>query len=427
MGKLTIADLEPALSFCTHLVYGSAGLNAATHKLESINPKLDLDQDKGHFRQITQLKRKYPALKVILSVGGGADRADENPSAKYLELLESSAARIAFINSAYALIKTYEFDGLDLAWQFPADRPIKIKSGLGSLWSGFKNTIGLSKGPIDEKSEEHKEEFTALVREVKNAFRHDNYIVSLTVNPHVNSSSTFIRFRLPFPCSNNRFEFLITVFFDIPAIINNVDYVTLPTYDFQTPARNPKEADHPAPIQELNERQPGHNINAQVQHWLAAHAPATKLIVAVPTFGRTWTLKDGATATGVPPIREIDTAGPEGIQSKQAGLLSYPEICTKLPNPSNNNLKGEDAPLRKVNDPTKRFGTYAYRLPDGDGNFGLWVGYEDPDTAGNKAAYVKSKGLGGIAVVDLSYDDFRGTCTGDKYPVLRAAKYRLTA
>lgn len=221
--------------------------------------------------------------------------------------------------------------------------------------------------------------------------------------------------------------FLVTVFFDIPAIINNVDYVTLPTYDFQTPARNPKEADHPAPIQELNERQPGHNINAQVQHWLAAHAPATKLIVAIPTFGRTWTLKEGATATGVPPIREIDTPGAEGIQSKQAGLLSYPEICTKLPNPSNNNLKGEDAPLRKVNDPTKRFGTYAYRLPDSDGNFGLWVGYEDPDTAGNKAAYVRTKGLGGVAIVDLGYDDFRGTCTGDKFPVLRAAKYRLTA
>lgn len=105
--------------------------------------------------------------------------------------------------------------------------------------------------------------------------------------------------------------------------------------------------------------------------------------------------------------------------------MSYPEICAKLPNPSNNNLKGEDAPLRKVGDPTKRFGTYAYRLPDSDGNFGLWVSYEDPDTAGNKAGYVRAKGLGGIAIVDLSLDDFRGTCSGDKYPILRAAKYRL--
>lgn len=70
-------------------------------------------------------------------------------------------------------------------------------------------------------------------------------------------------------------------------------------------------------------------------------------------------------------------------------------------------------------------GTYAFRLPDDDGEHGIWVGYEDPDTAGNKASYVKAKGLGGVSINDLSLDDFRGLCTGDKYPILRAAKFRL--
>lgn len=70
-------------------------------------------------------------------------------------------------------------------------------------------------------------------------------------------------------------------------------------------------------------------------------------------------------------------------------------------------------------------GAYAFRLPNSSGDGGMWVSYEDPDTAANKAAYVKSKGLGGIAVHDLTLDDFRGLCTGNKYPVLRAAKFRL--
>lgn len=70
-------------------------------------------------------------------------------------------------------------------------------------------------------------------------------------------------------------------------------------------------------------------------------------------------------------------------------------------------------------------GTYAFRLPDESGENGAWVGYEDPDTAGNKAGYVRDKGLGGIAIFDLSLDDFRGLCNGDKYPILRAAKLRL--
>lgn len=39
--------------------------------------------------------------------------------------------------------------------------------------------------------------------------------------------------------------------------------------------------------------------------------------------------------------------------------------------------------------------------------------------------FFRAKGLGGIAIKDLSLDDFRGLCTGDKYPLLRAAKFRL--
>jgi len=403
LGKLTVADIEPALAFCTHLVYGFAGLNSVDNKFQSLNPGLDLDQGKGHYRIISQLKRKFPGLKIILSLGGGADVDPEADTNKYLTLLESSGARIAFINSAYSLIKTYDFDGIDLSWQFPANKPKKIKGTLGSLWSGFKKSIGITGNPIDDKADEHKEEFTALIREMKNAFRHDNYLVTLTVLPNVNS----------------------TYFFDIPAIINNLDYIVLPSFDFQTPTRNPKEADYSAPLYELNERIKESNVNSQVLYWLAQHAPASKLIVGIPTFGRTWKLETDNTQTGVPPILGVTEPGLEGIQTKTPGLLSYPEICAKLPNPSNNNLKGEDAPLRKVTDPTKRFGTYAYRLPDSDGNFGMWVSYEDPDTAGNKAGYVRAKGLGGISIVDLSLDDFRGTCSGDKYPILRAAKYRL--
>lgn len=34
-------------------------------------------------------------------------------------------------------------------------------------------------------------------------------------------------------------------------------------------------------------------------------------------------------------------------------------------------------------------GTYAFRLPDDNGDAGLWVSYEDPETAGQKASYVK--------------------------------------
>ncbi|XP_055922021.1 chitinase-like protein Idgf4 [Eupeodes corollae] len=396
-GKLAISELEPALQFCSHLVYGYAGLHNDNSKLIPLHKDLDTDKEK-HYLTITNLKKKYPHLKVLLSVGGGRD---ENPE-KYLSMLEASVNRMAFINSAHALVKTYNFDGIDLAWQFPPNKPKKIRGSIGKFWKGFKKIFS-GDSTLDEKAEEHKEEFTSLVRELKNAFRADNLAVSLTVLPNVNSS----------------------IFIDVGAIINYLDFVTLAAFDFQTPTRNPKEADFPAPLYELNERNPEHNVNYQVQYWLNGHCPATKINVGIPAYGRAWTMTSDSGITGVPPIAETEGEAPAGMSSLEPGFLSWPEVCAKLPNPSNSHLKGADAPLRRVGDPTKRFGTYAYRIPDDNGDHGMWVGYEDADTAGNKASYVRAKGLGGIALFDLSNDDFAGRCTGDRYPLLRAAKARL--
>lgn len=222
-----------------------------------------------------------------------------------------------------------------------------------------------------------------------------------------------------------RFSYLFAVFFDVPGILPNVDLINLGAYDFQTWPRNPYEADYPAPIYELNERNPNNNINAQVNLWTAPSTDRSKINVCIPTHGRSWALAAESTKSGVPPIFEVEYPGPDGLQTKEPGFYSWPEVCSKLPNPSNQHLRGEQQPLRKVGDPTKRFGNYAYRLPNSNGQYGLWVGYEDPETAANKAEYVQKNRLGGVCIYDLSNDDFRGSCTGDKFPILRAAKYRL--
>lgn len=94
-------------------------------------------------------------------------------------------------------------------------------------------------------------------------------------------------------------------------------------------------------------------------------------------------------------------------------------------NSQNKDLKGEHAPLRKISDPTKRYGSYAFRLADESGNHGMWVGFEEPDSAGNKASFVRGKGLGGVAVFDLSLDDFRGACGSIKFPIVTKIKEKL--
>ncbi|XP_053697940.1 chitinase-like protein Idgf4 [Sabethes cyaneus] len=402
LGKVIVSDIELALPFCTHLIYGYAGVDAANnYKLRAIDESLDLDSGKGQYRQVTTLKRRYPALKVLLSVGGYKDLAEEKPFEKYLTLLESSGSRTAFVNSAYSLLKTYNFDGLDLAWQFPQSKPKRIRGWTGKLWHGFKKLF-TGDSVLDPKADEHREEFVALVRDLKNAFVPDNFQLGLTVLPHVNES----------------------VFLDVFLLKDNLDYINLAAFDQQTPERNPKEADFGGPLYEPTERVVGNNVDAKVSHWMGKGAPLSKLVVGIPTYGRGWKLTEESGITGVPPLR-ADGPAVAGPYTGIPGFYSWAEVCAKLPNPGNANLKGADYPLRKIGDPTRRFGAYAFRVPDENGEHGIWLSYEDPETAGNKAAYVKAKGLGGISIFDLGNDDFRGNCAGDKFPILRASKYRL--
>ncbi|KAJ0183941.1 hypothetical protein K1T71_000364 [Dendrolimus kikuchii] len=385
-------DLDPALSFCNVGVYGYAGIQADTYKMVSLNENLDIDRTHANYRAFTNNKSKYP-MKVLLSVGGDVDLEDPQ---KYNTLLESPQAITAFTNSAVLLAEQYGFDGIDLAWQFAKTKPKKIRSTWGSIWHGIKKTFGTT--PVDDKEAEHREGFTALVRQLKQALSvRPNTVLSITVLPNVNSS----------------------IYYDVPSIINLVDFVNIAAYDYYTPERNPKEADYTAPIYAPQNRNPLLNADAAVTYWLQNGAPSQKLVLAISTVGRSWKLDAESEIAGVPPLH-ADGPGEAGPYTKVEGKLSYPEMCLKLIN-----QKGVRPHLRKVTDPSKRFGTYAFRLPDDSGEGGQWVSYEDPDTAGQKAAYVKSKNLGGISIMDLSMDDFRGTCTGDKYPILRAAKYRL--
>lgn len=70
------SDLDPALSFCTHLVYGYAGVQPDTYKMVPLNENLDVDRAHANYQTITGFKSKYPGLSVLLSVGGDADTDD---------------------------------------------------------------------------------------------------------------------------------------------------------------------------------------------------------------------------------------------------------------------------------------------------------------------------------------------------------------
>ncbi|CAG9858300.1 unnamed protein product [Phyllotreta striolata] len=409
--KFDIAYLEPALQFCTHLIYGYAGIDPQTYKIKPLNDHLDVQQH--NFQQITNLKKRFQGLRVLLSVGGDRDVIpDTDKALTYTNLLEVSDRRHTFISSAKDFIKNYGFDGIDLAWQMPRTKPKKIHSAIKKFFIGIKHVFA-GESIVDEKAAEHREQFTTFVRDFRTALRRDALLLTLSVLPNVNS----------------------TVYYDVHQIAPLLDFVTLQNFDFYEPERNPYEADYTSPLYDVYGRKVDENGDFQVRYWLSKGCPGNKIIYGLQTFGRTWKLSSASGETGTPPVTIDSGAGEAGVYTQEPGLLSYNEVCAKLPTTAEIRA-GYVGKLRKVNDPTpkkaaadeswqtidvtKRFGTYAYKLPK-DGQDGIWVSFQDPDTAAQIASYIRSRGLGGVAIVDLTLDDFKGLCTGNKYPILRAS------
>lgn len=59
---------------------------------------------------------KAKGVKVSIAIGGWNDSQGD----KYSRLVNNADARRRFITNAVEFLKKYQFDGLDLDWEYPA-------------------------------------------------------------------------------------------------------------------------------------------------------------------------------------------------------------------------------------------------------------------------------------------------------------------
>ncbi|KAF0295370.1 Chitotriosidase-1 [Amphibalanus amphitrite] len=335
-GKVTVDDLDPTK--CTIYIYAFATLDERTLTMQPFDIHLDIDQ-RGYERFVA-LKERNPRLRVLLALGGYNDSGP-----KYSRMLASRERRNKFVRRAVALLRQYGFDGLDLDYEYPtaADKP----------------------------------HFAKLVAELKRAFRpYDMWLSTAT------------------PATRER----IDEGFDVPAIASEIDMIHVMAYDFHGSWES--TADHHSPLlPRASDNGRGFDVETTVHHWLRRGAPAAKLALGVPLYGRSWTVpgpdKRPSVAAGTGPGR----AGP---YSREPGTLTYLEICEKIHDGWN-----------AVQDPSGRAGPHAF---SGD----QWVGFDDPSTAARKTLFALSLGLGGMMVWDVGSEDVRDVCGGGPWPMLTA-------
>ncbi|RLL97667.1 hypothetical protein CFD26_105658 [Aspergillus turcosus] len=129
----------------THLNYAFASIDPET--FEVLPPS---SQEKDLMKRLTALKRSDPDLKVYIAVGGWTFN-DPGPTATvFSDIAGSEANQKAFFKSLISFMSTYDFDGIDLDWEYPvaddrSGRPEDYKN-FPSFIANLKRTLKASGG-----------------------------------------------------------------------------------------------------------------------------------------------------------------------------------------------------------------------------------------------------------------------------------------
>ncbi|XP_065558234.1 probable chitinase 10 isoform X2 [Artemia franciscana] len=352
-GKFMPEDIDPQL--CTHIIFAFGWLKKG--RISSLEANDESKDGKvGLYEKMNLLKKANPKLKVLLAIGGWSFGTQ-----KFKDMSASRYARQNFIFSTIPFLRKHNFDGLDLDWEYP-------------------------KGSDDKKN------LVSLLKEIRQAFEAES---AETREPRL-----LLTAAVPVGPEN------VQGGYDVPAVSQYLDFINVMAYDFHGKWEN--TVGHNAPLYAPSSDSAWRkqlSVDAATKLWVRLGAPKEKLIIGMPTYGRSFTLSNSGNYFVNAPS---SGGGKAGVFSREAGFLAYYEICEMLRSGAAYNWDDEmQVPF----------------LVHGD----QWVGFDDERAIRNKMKWLKDGGYGGAMVWSIDMDDFTGTVCGGgvKYPLIGAIREEL--
>jgi chitinase len=304
---------------------------------------------KGNFGQLIKYKKLYPKVKTLISVGGWSQ------SMHFSDVALTDSSRKVFSDSCVDFIRQYQFDGVDIDWEYP----------VGGGLAGNKNRP------------EDKQNFTLLLKQLR---------ASLDVAGAVDGKRYLLTIAAPAGYS-------IIANIEPDKYNQYLDFVNLMTYDYNggwntvTNHVSPLFANPSDPSSAENKEK--YNTDWTVREYIRLGVPSYKLNIGVPYYSYGWKDVTGGTnglfgnANGSPMGIWNDGSGASGnnpfyyikdvLEAPGSGFIKHRDNYSQVPYLWN--------PTTKV----------------------LYT-YDDEVSIQNKCEYVKKHNLGGMMFWELSGD-----------------------
>lgn len=340
----------------THINYAFANIDGATGKCAIGDQFADVgkaypgDQTgdghlRGNFNQLRQLKLRYPHLKVMISVGGWTW------SEHFSDVALTAASRQAFVQSCidlfikgqYGTFGTVPgiFDGIDVDWEYPVG---------GGLYVGRP---------------EDKHNYTLLMQEFRTQLN------ALTTQTGKTYELSIAAGAGPSVLAN----------MEASQLAATLDFINIMSYDYHGSWEMVTNFNAPMYFSSTDpsEDPVNFNVHQSIQNYLNAGVPASKLVLGIPFYGKSWTRVQS------PNNGLYQTAGRVGPGTWENGILDYSAIRTKY-EPTYPKFRHPEAQV-----PWLYNGT-------------VFISYDDPQAITMKANYIRANNLGGAMFWELSGD-----------------------
>ena len=296
---------------------------------------------RGNFHQLQILKENNPHIRTLISIGGWTW------SGKFSDAAITEQSRQKFANSCVEFITNYHFDGVDIDWEYP----------VGGGMSGGR--------PEDTVN------YTLLLKELREQLDSQGVV-----------DGRHYLLTIASPAGEANYQNI-----ELDKIHAYLDWINIMTYDFHggwDPVTNFNAPLYPHPSDPYGEyMQTRFNADYAVNGYLASGVPSGKIVMGMPFYGRGW--------SGVPNLNNglFQQAGGVPQGTWESGMFDYWDL-------KENYLA--NGYTRHWSEESKVPWLYSPQT-------GIMISYDDPQSLGIKAEYVKDNQLGGVMFWEFSGDD----------------------